>query len=100
VTWSLESKLSNRAITEEAVTFSTDRIVDLRGRAKQSQASLMSSIANFTTHKLLETVPGWNWNNYLMIHGTLHHDIYRAGQIALSRRQLEAKRDIDRCVAI
>jgi hypothetical protein len=38
--------------------------------------------------RLEEKAPGWPWTNHLMIHGTLHHDLYHAGQIALLKRAL------------
>jgi hypothetical protein len=32
-----------------------------------------------------QRVPGRDWPTELMIHGTLHYDLYHAGQIALLR---------------
>jgi hypothetical protein len=58
-------------------------------RLKRSQAALLEAIGILAPEQLLETVPGWGWSKYLMIHGTLHHDLYHAGQIALVRKVVE-----------
>ena len=57
-------------------------------RLRRSQEELLSEVEKLDTEDLDKQVPGWTWTNYLMIHGTLHHDLYHAGQIAILRRAL------------
>jgi uncharacterized damage-inducible protein DinB len=57
-------------------------------RLRKSQQDLLQAVAALSPEDLDKKVPGWDWSNYLMVHGTLHHDLYHAGQIALLRRAL------------
>jgi hypothetical protein len=56
-----------------------------RARLRRAQIGLIETVSSLTPRDLRTKVPGWGWTNYLMIHGTLHHDLYHAGQIALAR---------------
>jgi hypothetical protein len=55
-------------------------------RLVRAQQELVETVRGLPEAKLAETVPGRSWTNHLMIHGTLHHDLYHAGQIGLLRR--------------
>jgi uncharacterized damage-inducible protein DinB len=70
------------AVSEQAWSETLERL-------KGSQAALLEAVAALAPEQLLETVPGWGWSKYLMVHGTLHHDLYHAGQIALIRKVVE-----------
>lgn len=55
-------------------------------RLKQAQQAMVQSARNMTESDLSKKVPGTNWNAYLMLHGTLHHDLHHAGQISVLKR--------------
>jgi len=61
---------------------------DAVARLFRAQAELARTVAALPEARLGEKAPGWSWPNHLMIHGTLHHDLYHAGQIALLKRAL------------
>ena len=55
-------------------------------RLKQAQQAMIESARGISESSLCETVPGTNWNAYVMLHGTLHHDLHHAGQISVLKR--------------
>lgn len=55
-------------------------------RLTRAQQRLVRAVAELPPARLDDTTPGWSWSNYRMVHGTLHHDLYHAGQIALLKR--------------
>jgi uncharacterized damage-inducible protein DinB len=55
---------------------------------RRSQQALLTAVRSLADAELDEPVTGWTWTKRLMIHGTLHHDLYHAGQIGLLRRAL------------
>lgn len=55
-------------------------------RLKQGQQAMIESARKMSENDLSEKVPGTNWNVYLMLHGTLHHDLHHAGQISVLKR--------------
>jgi hypothetical protein len=57
-----------------------------RGRAARD--SFVAAVRSLSTADLDSVVPSWGWTFYTMIHGTLHHDLYHAGQIAMIRAAL------------
>jgi uncharacterized damage-inducible protein DinB len=57
-------------------------------RLQRAQRELVAAVRSFDDERLRQHVPGWGWTNELMIHGTLHHDLYHAGQIAMLRRAM------------
>jgi hypothetical protein len=57
-------------------------------RLFRAQAELARAVAALPQARLKDRTPGWPWSNHLMIHGTLHHDLYHAGQIAWLKRAL------------
>lgn len=69
------------AATEEAWRRALDRLA-------RAQAGLAQAAEAFDGRRLGDTVPGWSWTHHRMLHGTLHHDLYHAGQIAVLRRSL------------
>jgi uncharacterized damage-inducible protein DinB len=56
-------------------------------RLNRAQDALVAVVRGLSARDLSRKTPGWPWTNRLMIHGTLHHDLYHAGQIALLRRR-------------
>lgn len=52
-------------------------------RARRARASLVRTVRRLRDADLERTVPEWGWTFHTMIHGTLHHDLYHAGQIAM-----------------
>ena len=52
-------------------------------RSQAARASLVAKVRSLSDPDLQTLVAGWGWSYGLMIHGTLHHDLYHAGQIAL-----------------
>ena len=54
----------------------------------RAQSELARTVEGLPEARLEDKAPGWPWTNHLMIHGTLHHDLYHAGQIALLKRAL------------
>jgi uncharacterized damage-inducible protein DinB len=57
-------------------------------RLVAAQRALVAAVRALDDTELDREVAGWPWSYRLMIHGTLHHDVYHAGQIALLRRAL------------
>lgn len=58
-------------------------------RAREARGALLDVIRSLSETDLDTIVPDWGWTFYTMIHGTLHHDLYHAGQIAFIRAALE-----------
>ncbi|HEY6547191.1 MAG TPA: DinB family protein [Vicinamibacteria bacterium] len=63
-----------------------------RERLRQAQVALVEAVGKISADDLAGRTPGCTWTHYTMVHGTLHHDLYHAGQIALLVRLLEAGR--------
>jgi uncharacterized damage-inducible protein DinB len=61
-------------------------------RLRKAQAALVRAVAALSDAALEERVPGRTDSKYLVIHGTLHHDLYHAGQIGQLRRALSSAR--------
>jgi hypothetical protein len=62
---------------------------EARARLTRAQDELLAALAALPPAALDERSPGRTWSQYTQAHGTLHHDLYHAGQIALLRRALE-----------
>lgn len=58
---------------------------------QQTQTELETLLGNAPPALLEQTVPGTEFNFYLLLHGILHHDVYHLAQIALVKRQLQAQ---------
>lgn len=50
------------------------------------QRQLRDALRNQTDQKLEEIVPGHPYSFYFLLHGTIQHNIYHAGQIALLKK--------------
>ena len=59
-------------------------------RLYASQERLVDAVRRLPAERLPQQAAGCSWTNHTMIHGTLHHDLYHAGQIRLLRRLLES----------
>jgi hypothetical protein len=57
--------------------------------SRRSRQSLVLAVRGLADDDLGRIVPDWGWTYEKMIHGTLHHDLYHAGQIALIRTGFE-----------
>lgn len=55
-------------------------------RLKQAQQAMVDSARNLPINDFSDRVPGTPWTAYLMLHGTLHHDLHHAGQISVLKR--------------
>ena len=58
-------------------------------RLTRAQDELLAALAALAPTAFDEPSPGRSWSQYTQAHGTLHHDLYHAGQIALLRKALE-----------
>jgi uncharacterized damage-inducible protein DinB len=52
-----------------------------------SHRQLMEATGSLTDERLEEKTPGTEYTLYFLVHGTIQHDLYHAGQIALLRRK-------------
>lgn len=68
---------------------SEDAWQDACARLRRAQVALIEAVATLDLDSLARQTPGCRWTNYTMVHGTLHHDLYHAGQIALLRKPQE-----------
>ena len=59
-----------------------------RERLTRAQDELLAALAALDSAALDAPSPGRSWSQYTQAHGTLHHDLYHAGQIALLRKAL------------
>ena len=69
---------SNRKISEAEWKATLSRL-------ENSYKALHKAIASCSDEKLKQRVPGRNHDNYLLLHGTIHHCIYHTAQIAGNR---------------
>lgn len=53
---------------------------------EERHRALYGLTAGMSDSRLLDTVPGNDYNVYFMLHGSVQHDIYHAGQIAVLRK--------------
>ena len=68
------------------------RWMGAKRRLSRAQKALILATGKLCDDDLDRKVAGWPWTYRLMLHGTLHHDLYHAGQIALIRREIERSR--------
>jgi hypothetical protein len=52
----------------------------------QTAAEMGRAISSWTDSKLLDTVPGRDYNFYVLFHGVVQHGLYHGGQIALLKK--------------
>jgi uncharacterized damage-inducible protein DinB len=57
------------------------------GELARTQTALLAALDRLTDDRLEEKAPGKPYSLYVLLHGTIHHDAYHAGQIALLRNQ-------------
>ncbi len=50
------------------------------------QQALMHTLEKLSDEQLNQPIAGRDYNVYIQLHGTLQHDLYHAGQIALLKR--------------
>lgn len=55
-------------------------------RLKRMHATLIKTVAGLPDSRLLDRVPGKNYNIYVMLHGVTQHELYHAGQIAILKK--------------
>ncbi|OWY25931.1 DinB family protein [Sphingobacteriales bacterium UPWRP_1] len=58
---------------------------------QHSQSELETLLSNANNELLQQTVPGTEFNFYILLHGVLHHDVYHLAQIALVKKQLHVQ---------
>jgi len=72
---------SNRKLTD------SDWKVAL-SRLEKSHTALHKSIETCTDEKLKQAVPDRDYDNYMLLHGIIHHCVYHSAQIALTKKNL------------
>ena len=55
-------------------------------RLFQDAEQMSETIASWTDAKLLDTVPGRDYDFYLLFHGLVQHSLYHGGQIAMLKK--------------
>lgn len=55
---------------------------------RQGNARLRAALAGLDDVSLMAIVPGQDYDNYVLLHGAVQHDLYHAGQIALLKKGL------------
>lgn len=56
--------------------------------ARQGNARLRAAVAALDDARLTAMVPGMDYDNYVLLHGVVQHDLYHAGQIAVLKKGL------------
>jgi uncharacterized damage-inducible protein DinB len=57
-------------------------------RLEKSHNDMLKAIEECSEETLLKTVPGRNFDNYILLHGIIDHCVYHSAQIALIKRSL------------
>jgi uncharacterized damage-inducible protein DinB len=70
------------AVDDKSETAWTQARADL----DRAHAELQKALTRLTDRQLAEAVPGPGYSVYYMIHGTVQHALYHAGQIALLQK--------------
>ena len=55
--------------------------------AREGNSRLGVAIAGLDDARLAATVPGKDYDNYVLLHGVIQHDLYHAGQIAVLKKR-------------
>ena len=55
---------------------------------KSTHNALLATVRGMSDDRLMETVPGKQYNVYTMLHGATQHAIYHGGQIVILKRAL------------
>ncbi|MBZ5542289.1 MAG: DinB family protein [Acidobacteriia bacterium] len=61
-----------------------------RAALDRAHAELQKALTRLTDRQLIEAVPGPEYTAYYMLHGTVQHALYHAGQIALLKKAATA----------
>jgi uncharacterized damage-inducible protein DinB len=72
---------SNRKLTDSDWKAALSRI-------EKSHNALRKAIENCSDEKLKQTVPDRNYDNYILLHGIIHHCVYHSAQIAVTKKSL------------
>ena len=72
---------SNRKLTDSDWKAALSRI-------EKSHNALRKAIENCSDEKLKQTVPDRNYDNYILLHGIIHHCVYHSAQIAVTKKNL------------
>lgn len=54
----------------------------------ENQRNILEILEGWLDEQLDDQVPGKDYNYYTLLHGIIKHDIYHAGQIAMTRKML------------
>ena len=57
-------------------------------RLEKSHAAFREAIADCSDERLTKRVPGKDYDNYLLLHGTLDHAVYHTAQIVLLKENI------------
>jgi len=57
-------------------------------RLDKAHSALRKAIAGCSDAQLEKRVPGKNYNNYVVLHGIIHHAVYHTAQIVLLKKRL------------
>ena len=57
--------------------------------AKHAHDALVNTVAALSDQRLLDRVPGKRYDFYHMLHGSVQHELYHAGQIAILKKTQE-----------
>lgn len=63
---------------------------DARRKLEKARLALDAALARLPEERLGDTVPGKDYDVYVMLHGVVEHTLYHAGQIAIVKKALAA----------
>jgi hypothetical protein len=69
-------------------TINETRWQEILGELSVSQGQLLETLSLINDEKLLEIVPGREYDFYFLLHGVIQHDFYHLGQMALLKKAL------------
>ena len=69
-------------------TITETRWQQILSELSASQRQLLETLSLVDDEKLLETVPGREYDFYFLLHGVIQHDLYHLGQMALLKKIL------------
>ena len=59
---------------------------------ERTHETLVKTVASLPDARLWDRVPGKRYDFYFMLHGTVQHELYHAGQIAILKKAQSGKR--------
>jgi uncharacterized damage-inducible protein DinB len=72
----------------ERPTFSAQAWEDAKQRLDAARAKLDAALGRLSGSRLIERVPGRDYDAGTMLHGVVQHTLYHAGQIALVKKAI------------